>query len=92
MGLMVSEYKENGIKILDTMAQKRANEKSQMLHDLEEKKSVMVTAYTAAMESMSKTARKLQQQPLERIEKDWSKKQEMIREKMGGAEQSSEVE
>jgi len=83
MGLLVEEYKDNGTKILDNLAQKRVEEKSKMLHSLEQKKEAMVATYTAAKGSIAKTVEKLKQQPLRRVDKDWGKKQDLIREKIG---------
>jgi hypothetical protein len=93
MGLLVEEYKDNGTKILDNLAQKRAEEKSKMLHSLEQKKNAMVTTYTVAKESISKAVEKLKQRPLGRVDKDWGKKQDLIREKMGpGGGEEAEAE
>lgn len=82
MGLLVEEYKENGTKVLDNLAQKRAGEKSKMLHSLKEQKEAMAKTYTAARNSISKLVEKLKQKPLARVDKEWRIKQDLIREKM----------
>lgn len=88
MDLLVQEYKENGAKILDNLAQKRAQEKSKMLASLEEKKNTMVKVYAATKQSISRTMEKVKQQPVGSFEENWRIEQEFIREKMrqGGAE------
>jgi len=82
MGLLVEEYKENGTKVLDNLAQKRAGEKSKMRHNLTEKKKAIVTNYTATRSSISKLVEQLKQRPLTRVDKEWCSKQNLIREQM----------
>lgn len=79
MGLAVDEYKENGTKMLDDLAEDRADERSQMALDLEQKKKVVMATYAATKESISKTVAKLDQRPLKQINRDWVKKQDAIR-------------
>jgi F0F1-type ATP synthase gamma subunit len=83
MDLLVEEYKENGAKVLDNIAQKRAEEKTKMLESLEEKKNTMIIVYAATRKSISSTVGKLKQRSVGPLAKDWQTEQDFIREKVG---------
>ncbi|KAH8657563.1 hypothetical protein BGZ60DRAFT_434519 [Tricladium varicosporioides] len=82
MGLLVNQYKENGTKVLDTMTQKRAEEKLSMRRVLQDKKNSIMYTYNEAKKSISRTAEKLKEAPINLFEKEWRNRQSYIRDRI----------
>lgn len=86
MDLLVDQYKENGGRIIKDTLKIRAEVKSNLVNSLEEKKDSMINAYGEAKDTIIKTKESLKQEPLCAFEKDWQKKQDLIRGKLSGAQ------
>ncbi|KAF4631721.1 hypothetical protein G7Y89_g6408 [Cudoniella acicularis] len=90
MELLIDQYKENGTKVLDKLTQKRVEEKSTMRRILQQKKKNMISAYTEAKKSISKTAEKLKEAPIALFEKEWRSRQNSIRDRISKARKGVE--
>ncbi|KAK6587347.1 hypothetical protein PZA11_000637 [Diplocarpon coronariae] len=79
MDLLVDQYKENGTKILNSLAKNRENERSLIVRKLDDKKAEMASTYSSAQIIIKETIGDLKKNPTSQTEKDWRKNQEKIR-------------
>jgi hypothetical protein len=78
MGLLVTQFQENGSKLLATMNEKRNQEKAQIVADLEKQKEEMLSVYSEAKTFVDDCEKKLKSSTLPQFEKQWRRKQEDI--------------
>jgi Skp family chaperone for outer membrane proteins len=76
MELLVSQYKENGDKILDQLAQKREEEKADMLLNLDKTKREIVAIYTDVRGLSDRLKHNIELSPVSGLEKQWQKDRE----------------
>jgi hypothetical protein len=88
-GLLVSQYKQNGTKIIDNLTRKRETERATILQKLNQKKKEMVSIYAEAKEFVMETAEDLKDS-IGHFEKDWRKQQQAIHEKISEGRKLSE--
>ncbi|PBP22651.1 hypothetical protein BUE80_DR006640 [Diplocarpon rosae] len=79
MDLLVGQYKENGTKILNSLAKNRGNERSLILRNLNDKKAEMSSTYSSTRNMIQDTVGGLKGNPTSQIERDWRKGQERTR-------------
>ncbi|RDL40039.1 uncharacterized protein BP5553_00018 [Venustampulla echinocandica] len=84
IGLLVGQYKENGGRISNDAIEMRAQVKANMLNSLKAKKDSMIIAYAGAKDSIIKIKEDLKEQPVCAFEKDWQRKQDLVREEISG--------
>ena len=82
MGLLVDQYKDGGMKILDNHTQVRINQKVQMGNDISEKRLELAQVYTNARISVENRKRDNARLPVNNFEKQWHKEQEVVQAKL----------
>jgi hypothetical protein len=82
MGLLASQYMENGTKLLDTKSEKRDAEKARIVEDLGRKKEEMITCYEDAKEFVQRAEKGAKSSSISHLEKEWHKEQEAIQKKI----------
>ncbi|KAI9053396.1 hypothetical protein LZ554_002355 [Drepanopeziza brunnea f. sp. 'monogermtubi'] len=78
MALLVTQYQENGTKIVDGIVKKREGERQTMCNNLEAKRAEMATAYSEARDIVMQSVDDLQENATSHFEKGWRQRQESI--------------
>jgi hypothetical protein len=78
MELLVTQYKQNGNKILDKLAHKREGEKADMLLNLNHTKREMISIYRDAKGFADTTKQNIEKSPVAGLEKQWKKDREEV--------------
>lgn len=79
MGMLVEQYKEEGGKVLDKLEQRHENERVTVVGALNQKRAEMVSIYSEAKELILDTAKDLKENSIAQFEREWRKRQEVIR-------------
>lgn len=78
MGLLVTQYKENGSTLMGHLVGQRDKEKARIVADLEQQKKEMVCVYDEAKTFVNDAEKALKSSALHIFEKQWRKEQEDI--------------
>ncbi|KAH7364116.1 hypothetical protein BKA65DRAFT_490449 [Rhexocercosporidium sp. MPI-PUGE-AT-0058] len=90
MGLLVNQYKENGMKILDAMSKQREIERESISRSLERKKSEIASVYTESRNVMMEMDGNRRGDSASQFEIEWRRKQSVIRKQIAEGQQLSE--
>ncbi|KAH6709155.1 hypothetical protein BKA61DRAFT_579227 [Leptodontidium sp. MPI-SDFR-AT-0119] len=91
MDLLVSQYKENGTKILNSMTKQREIERGAMSRSFDRKKAGIATIYGESRTMMMETEESMREDSTSRFEADWRKTQSVISKKIAEGWNSSEI-
>lgn len=91
MDLLVSQYKENGTKILNSMTKQREIERGAMSRSFDRKKADIATIYGESRTMMMETEESMREDSTSRFEADWRKTQSVISKKIAEGWNSSEI-
>jgi hypothetical protein len=84
MGLLVTQYAENGTTLMSHLIQQRDKEKAQIAADFEKQKREMVCVYGEAKTFVNGIEKNLKMSMLQKFEKQWRKEQEDIQRMVDG--------
>ena len=83
--LIVKQYRENGTKLLDAVAEDRQRQMDSILNSLKEKKKDLRRSYSETREYVLEISRNLKHSSVGTYEKKWGKKQNEIQRKIAEA-------
>jgi len=82
MGRLVTQYEENGTKLLDGVIRNRDIDKARVEKDLQRKKKELINIYNEAKGFVKMTKGSVERSPIASFEKQWRKKQEAIQDQL----------
>lgn len=82
VGLLVDQYKDGGMKLLDNHTKLRSSQKINMGNDIIETRLQLAKIYTSAKDSVEKMKHDIARSPVSNFEKQWKKEQESIQVKL----------
>lgn len=82
MGRLVTQYEENGTKLLDGVIRNRDIDKARVEKVLQCKKKELINIYNEAKGFVEMSKENVERSPIASFEKQWRKKQETIQEQL----------